>query len=161
MMILGIDPGLDGALAWFDILRGTLTIIDMPTVDIERNGKKKRDIAVPILAHMIEANLPDVIVLEQVATLQKAGAVQAFAFGRSLGNIEGCVGALQVRLERVTPQKWTKAMGVAGDKDVHRKRAMDLFPASAEVFARKKDDGRADAALIAYWYAQNVRKVAA
>ena len=53
----------------------------------------------------------------------------------------------------VTASKWTKFHRVGADKDVHRRRACELWPASADYFSRKKDDGRADAALIAAWCA--------
>jgi hypothetical protein len=43
-------------------------------------------------------------------------------------------------------------VGRAAGKDASRMRAMELFPSKAELFKRAKDDGRADAALIAYWY---------
>jgi crossover junction endodeoxyribonuclease RuvC len=52
----------------------------------------------------------------------------------------------------VTPQAWQKAAGVRGGKDGARQRACELFPNYAGLFARKKDDGRADAACMA-WYA--------
>jgi hypothetical protein len=52
----------------------------------------------------------------------------------------------------VTPAAWTKSVGRAAGKDASRMRAMELFPSKAELFKRAKDDGRADAALIAYWY---------
>lgn len=37
------------------------------------------------------------------------------------------------------------------DKNASRGRAQQLFPRQAELFSRKKDIGRADAALIAYY----------
>jgi hypothetical protein len=52
----------------------------------------------------------------------------------------------------VTPATWTKAVGRVAGKDASRMRAMELFPSKADLFKRAKDDGRADAALIAYWY---------
>jgi crossover junction endodeoxyribonuclease RuvC len=75
-----------------------------------------------------------------------------FNFGRSAGIIEGVVAALQRPYTYVTPAVWTKAVGRAAGKDASRMRAMELLPAKADLFKRAKDDGRADAALIAYWY---------
>ena len=51
----------------------------------------------------------------------------------------------------ITPQRWQKAMEVRGGKDGSRERAMQLFPMQSDLFKRKKDDGRADAALIALY----------
>jgi len=40
-MILGIDPGASGALAFFNLEAGTLEIVDMPTVQVKRGAKLK------------------------------------------------------------------------------------------------------------------------
>jgi crossover junction endodeoxyribonuclease RuvC len=64
---------------------------------------------------------------------------------------EGVLAALQVPVTYVTPQTWQKAVGARDGKDATRLRAAELFPAYAQMFARKKDDGRADAACMAYW----------
>jgi len=40
--VIGIDPGLSGAVA---VLYGdTLRVVDMPTMTVERNGKAKRQV---------------------------------------------------------------------------------------------------------------------
>jgi crossover junction endodeoxyribonuclease RuvC len=46
---------------------------------------------------------------------------------------------------------WKRALGVKGDKDVSRQRASALLPRHSGLWLRKKDDGRAEAALIAYY----------
>jgi hypothetical protein len=43
-------------------------------------------------------------------------------------------------------------MGVSRDKGQHRAAAQNLFPQQAAAFARVKDDGRADAALLVAWW---------
>jgi crossover junction endodeoxyribonuclease RuvC len=68
--------------------------------------------------------------------------------------IEGVLAALEIPTNYVTPQSWQKAVGARGGKDASRARAAELFPAYAANFTRKKDDGRADAALIAWYGAQ-------
>lgn len=65
--------------------------------------------------------------------------------------VEGVVSALRLPMQYVTPQRWQKDLNVRGGKDGNRQRAAELFPAYAHLFERKKDDGRADAALMAYW----------
>jgi crossover junction endodeoxyribonuclease RuvC len=72
-----------------------------------------------------------------------------FAFGRAAGVVEGALAGLGVPYTDVPPATWIKAMGVRGGKDGARNRAMELWPKQAELFKRVKDDGRADAALIA------------
>jgi crossover junction endodeoxyribonuclease RuvC len=79
------------------------------------------------------------------------GVTSVFSFGRSLGAIEGVIAARSIKSTLVTPQTWQKAMGVSGGKDGARARAMEVFPWNVDLFKRVKDDGRADAALIAAW----------
>jgi crossover junction endodeoxyribonuclease RuvC len=78
-----------------------------------------------------------------------------FGFGRSLGVVEGVLAALNVPVTYVAPATWTKALGKAAGKDASRQRAIELFPAMSEHFKRVKDDGRAEAALIAMWGIRN------
>ena len=79
------------------------------------------------------------------------GAVGAFAFGRSRGVVEGVLAAAGARSQFLTPAFWKRAVGFppGRDKDASRAAAIQRWPARAELFARKKDDGRAEAALIA------------
>ena len=79
------------------------------------------------------------------------GVSSVFSFGRSVGVIEGVLAMRGVPTTLVIPQRWQKACDVRGGKDGSRERAMQLFPDYSELFKLKKHDGRADAALIAYY----------
>ena len=148
--IIGIDVGLSGAIA---MMQGeTLTgIFDMPTVTLTRNGAAKRQISIPELVEIIKTFQPDEAYCERVFAMSGQGVTSVFSFGRSLGAIEGILGARLIKTTLVTPQIWQKAMGVSGGKDGARARAMELFPWNVDYFKLKKHDGRADAALIAAW----------
>ena len=61
------------------------------------------------------------------------------------------VAANFIPLTMVAPLKWKRALGVPADKDGARARASQLLPAHAGLWCRVKDDGRAEAALIAYY----------
>jgi crossover junction endodeoxyribonuclease RuvC len=152
-VILAIDPGASGALAFFCPTAGTLEIIDMPTVEVLRGGKKKNEISPQMLAPLINARKPGVAVIEKVGARPGEAPSFAYQFGRGVGMVEGIVAALHIPIEYVTPQAWQKAVGSRDGKDGARQRAAELFPAYAHLFARKKDDGRADAALMAWWRA--------
>jgi crossover junction endodeoxyribonuclease RuvC len=152
-MILAIDPGASGALAFFSVATGTLDVVDMPVMEIVRNGKTKREISPRLLANEIRQRMPSVAVLERVGAMPGQGVSSMFAFGRGLGQTEGVIAALGLPITYVTPRAWQKAVGARGGKDGNRMRACELFPAYASLFARKKDDGRADAALMAFWRA--------
>jgi crossover junction endodeoxyribonuclease RuvC len=150
-MIVGIDPGASGALAFFDMEKGTLEIVDMPVIEIERGGKLKREISPHFAAAAIRDFKPRVAWLEKVGAMPGQGVSSMFQFGRGVGLVEGVLAALDVPVNYVTPQAWQKAVGLRGGKDGSRLRAVELFPRYASLFARKKDDGRSDASLIA-WY---------
>jgi crossover junction endodeoxyribonuclease RuvC len=153
--VIGIDPGISGAIAIFE--DGKLdTIHDMPTLKIASGKTMKSHISAIGLVRILETSAlvhgSAHIVIEKVGAMPGQGVTSMFNFGRSAGIIEGVVAALQRPYTYVTPQTWTKAVGRAAGKDASRMRAMELFPTRAELFKRAKDDGRADAALIAYWY---------
>jgi crossover junction endodeoxyribonuclease RuvC len=153
-VILGIDPGLSGALAMAS--GDELHVHDMPVVEV----RGKRVIDAPRLAEMLRTGfpyMPNMVVLEHVQGVQGSGATSAFAFGRGFGLVEGCVTAIGLPLTLVRPQTWTKALGVSRDKGQHRLAAGSLWPRHTGLFARVKDDGRADAALLAHWYARHAR----
>lgn len=151
MTILGIDPGVSGALAL--VSSGEIHVVDMPVVEV----RGKRHIDAARLAKLISTGFPYIanhVVLEHVQGVQGSGATSAFSFGRGFGIVEGVVTALGLPLTLIRPQTWTKELRVSRDKGEHRLVASRLWPAQAELFARVKDDGRADAALLAHWYAR-------
>jgi crossover junction endodeoxyribonuclease RuvC len=150
---VGIDPGLNGAIAYFDTTEGHLSIVDMPTFEVKRNNKMKREVSPIGVAHAMGlARKVDGVILERVGAMPGQGVTSVFSFGRSFGILEGVLASERIPFTIVTPQEWQKAAGVRGGKDGSRMRAGELFPNYANLFARKKDDGRADAALMA-WYA--------
>ncbi len=146
--IIGIDPGAGGAIAVLH--NGHLHLIDMPTVEI----RGRRHVAAPVIAeqlHWVPYRCA-IAVLEQVQGVQGAGATSAFSFGRSAGLVEGVLAGLGITTHLVRPQVWTRDMGVSRDKGAHRAAAQQLWPPQAAAFARVKDDGRADAALLVAWW---------
>jgi hypothetical protein len=161
-LFLGIDPGKTGALALYDTSEGSLVVVDVPLHEIAPlPGKKTKRTRVDHygLARQIDfwcqegAPVPTVI-LEQVGVRPTEGAAGAFDFGRTYGILLGVCAAHFLRIELVTPTGWKRKLNVHGDKDVSRARASTLFPKHTHLWARKKDDGRAEAALLALYGAQ-------
>lgn len=150
-VIIGIDPGLKGAIC---VHRGpdNIEVFDMPTVSLFVNNKFRNTVD-PYLFRdiIINAGPCDLVVLEKPSTRPGESPIGALSYGIGFGQMQGVLVALERRFTTVTPQEWTKATCVGADKDVHRQKAQWLFPAQADLFKRKKDDGRADAALIAHW----------
>ena len=148
---IGIDPGLSGAIAI--ISTESLKIFDMPTMTVERNGKAKRQVSASELAEMLYlySGRDCHVYCERVGAMAGQGVTSVFSFGRSFGMIEGILAAFKMPVTFVPPATWVKAVGRGQGKDASRARAMELFPSDQDQFKRVKDDGRADAALIAHW----------
>lgn len=153
MRILGIDVGLNGALALMEDGR-LLEVHDMPTLSLERNSKTKRVVNAQALHTIIRGAKADAAYLERLNAMPGQGVTSMFSMGQSLGVVLGVLAACEVPTTTIPPRTWQKALDVPQGKDGSRYRAAQLFPESAEMFKRVKDDGRSDAALIAAYGAR-------
>jgi crossover junction endodeoxyribonuclease RuvC len=153
-VVMGVDPGVSGAVAFFfPMVPSRIAVDDVPVAGGEINVNE--------LARIIRIHRPTLAVIERVSAMPGQGVVSMFNFGRSYGDVRGVIGAMDIPLHFVTPQKWKKHFGLSSDKDECRLRAIRLFPAVAESFKLKKHDGRAEAALIALYGAEVLMRVAA
>ena len=148
--ILGIDPGLDGAIACYDDDIHALVVHDMPTLTL-RTGKqlKARHLDEARLVDLIRATAPDRAICERVHAMPGQGVSSMFKFGVCFGTIRGILASLAVPVTYCAPQEWQRVMRVPKGKDGARQRAQELFPRYSSLFARVRDHGRADAALLA------------
>jgi crossover junction endodeoxyribonuclease RuvC len=147
--ILGFDPGLSGAVAILDQHGHLVDVIDMPTVEVKVGTSTKRQVAPAALSAELYMFRDAFAYVEKVNAMPGQGVSSMFSLGRSMGVIEGVLAGLSVPYTMIRPAEWTKAMRLAEGKDGSRQRAMELFPNRADLFKRAKDDGRADAVLIA------------
>jgi crossover junction endodeoxyribonuclease RuvC len=142
--LIGIDPGLTGAIAAFR--DGALTSIhDFPIV--RERGKGRVDAAA--LGHLLRDLDPALAIVERVAARPGQGVTSMFNFGMGYGVILGALGALEIQTTLVTPVEWKRALRVS--KDDGRAIASRLLPGGAHFWTRVRDDGRAEAALIGLW----------
>ena len=76
--VLGIDPGLNGALALFN--GEHVEIIDMPCVERSVNGKSKRQVDLYQLGNWLDLNRNRIrrAVIEQVTSSPQMGVASAF-----------------------------------------------------------------------------------
>lgn len=147
MIILGVDPGLSGALA---LLTPTgLTVFDVPTLKARTRG---REVNWAEVARWIDAaGHIDYALIESVHAMPGQGVSSMFKFGYVAGGLRGIVAAHFIPVTMVTPQSWKRAMAVPKEKEGARARASELFPSHCDLFVRVKDHGRAESALIALW----------
>jgi len=150
-VIVGIDPGMSGAVVVVSGQR-LVEVYDMPVDEVNGRNCLSPARLSAMLSQVRDELTIDMVIVEHVQGVQQSGATSAFAFGRGFGTIEGVVAALSLPMTLVRPQRWTKALGVGRDKGAHRAAASRLWPLDAKLFARVKDDGRADAALLCEWY---------
>jgi crossover junction endodeoxyribonuclease RuvC len=75
-----------------------------------------------------------------------------FNFGYSAGILAGVCAGLRVPVSLHRPSVWKRAAGVPADKGGARQMAQRFWPGCRD-FDRVKDDGRAEAALLARWVA--------
>lgn len=149
-MIIGVDPGLHGAVAIYRSDKD-FGVFDMPTFELVRNGKKKHELDPHTLARLLTPYRLATAWLEQVNSMPGQGVSSVFSFGKSYGIVIGVLATLGIPYNFVTPQVWKKAMQVPAAKDAARARASQLLPLHANKWNRVKDDGRAESALIALY----------
>ena len=155
MIIFGIDPGFSGAVAELHVFSRTLYVHDMPTVPSQKGKVELNCHGVLDLLDAGEA--PAIVWMEKVGARPGQGVSSMFRFGQQLGALEMAVAAKGQQLRWITPSKWKAHFGLSADKGAARKVAMERFPAVASLFARAKDDGRAEAALIALYGAEHLQ----
>jgi crossover junction endodeoxyribonuclease RuvC len=150
---IGVDPGKSGAVALLDGAGELIDVYDMPVVGGLVSAKLLAD------AEDWANEMHGTVVIEDVHSMPKQGVASSFDFGRSKGVVEGVFAGAGRPLRYVSPAKWKKALGLTADKGTARRRAIELWPNHAAKFSRAKDDGRAEAALIAWWHLVDTRSL--
>jgi crossover junction endodeoxyribonuclease RuvC len=148
VIILGIDIGLTGALAIVDEHR-VVFVDDIPIFVIKHGKTTKKELDLGGLRGVMAAHSYDHVFIEEVGTRPGEGRVSAHTFGKTAGRIEGLVVGLGRPYSMVRPQVWQRTVRCGPSPDEARKRAGQLYPDAVPHLVRKKDDGRADAILIA------------
>ena len=163
MLIIGIDPGISGAICFFEDGQ-VKEIIDMPVM---AEGKKnKRQVNGPQTYNEISKiinKLPKkdiIVVIEQVSAMPGQGVTSMFNFGQSFGVLKGICSAMQLSMHFVRPAKWKKYFGlIKTEKDASRTKVIEIFPYISSQLSRKKDSNKADAILIASFFYNTYKKI--
>ena len=162
MLIIGIDPGISGAICFFEDGK-VKEILEMPTM---ADGKKnKRQINGPqiyneILSRINKIKKEDIfVVIEQVSAMPGQGVTSMFNFGQSFGVLKGICSAMQLSMYFIRPMKWKKYFGlIKTEKDASRTKVIEIFPYISSQLSRKKDSNKADAILIASFFYNTFKK---
>jgi crossover junction endodeoxyribonuclease RuvC len=150
MRVLGIDPGIHGALAIVEITNGAapqlVAVCDVPTL----GAKARERVNALMLRDWLMAQRPDHALIERAGAMPKQGIASTFKFARAVGSLETIVTCLDISLSIIEPSVWKKFHRLIGaDKENSRQRVLQLFPGEHALFSRKMDHQRAEAVLIA------------
>ena len=162
MLIIGIDPGISGAICFFEDGQ-VKEIIEMPVM---ADGKKnKRQINGPQTYNEISTRINKfprkdiIVVIEQVSAMPGQGVTSMFNFGQSFGVLKGICSAMQLSMFFIRPAKWKKYFGlIKTEKDASRTKVIEIFPYISSELSRKKDSNKADAVLIASFFYNTYKK---
>ena len=151
-LVVGVDIGLSGAIVVVDVEGRLIAVHDMPCLD-GAGPAGRRAICAPLVADLIFKAHAVRAFVERVGARPGEGPAGAFAFGQSAGIVAGVLASAGIPATLLTPAQWKRLIGIApgkeGAKDAARAEAIRRWPDKAALFARKRDDGRAEAALIA------------
>ena len=156
MKIIGIDPGLSGAIAIMENNK-VIDLFDMPVMS---EGKKnKRQLNSAQLAKLLKDNISQneevSVVVEQVNAMPGQGVTSMFNFGQTFGAIKGICAALGLPIFFVRPSKWKKYFElINSSKDSSRTKAIEMYPSLSDDLDKKKDVNKSDAILIASFYSE-------
>ena len=156
MKIIGIDPGLSGAIAVLENNK-VLSIFDMPVMSEGKKNKRQLNSAqlVKLLKDNILNNEEISVVVEQVNAMPGQGVTSMFNFGQTFGAIKGVCAALNLPIFFVRPSKWKKHFElINSSKDASRTKVIEMYPYIAEKLSKKKDVNKSDAILIARYYSE-------
>ena len=156
MLIIGIDPGISGAICFF-VDGKVIEVINMPTMTEGKKNKKQvngAQVYNEISKQVKKSESKGIrVIIEQVSAMPGQGVTSMFNFGQSFGILKGICSAMQLPMYFVRPAKWKKYFNlINSEKDASRTRAIEIFPYFSSQLSKKKDANKADAILIANFY---------
>ena len=160
MKIVGIDPGLSGAIAIIEDNK-VVGIFDMPVMAEGKKNKRQLNSAqlVNIIKDNTNMNEEIVVIVEQVNAMPGQGVTSMFNFGQTFGAIKGVCAALKLPIFFVRPSKWKKHFElINSSKDSSRTKVIEMYPSLSNQLAKKKDVNKSDDILIARFYSETRAK---
>ena len=156
MKIIGIDPGLSGAIAILENNK-VIEVLEMPTMAEGKKNKKQLNSAqlVSQLKSYVIYKDEIAVVVEQVNAMPGQGVTSMFNFGQTFGAIKGVCAALELPIFFVRPLKWKKYFDlVNSSKDASRTKVIEMYPSLSKILSKKKDVNKSDAILIARYFSE-------
>ncbi len=140
MRVIGIDPGLSGAIAVLDGKK-VLGLFDMPVMSEGKKNKRQLNSAqlVNIIKEFMNNKEDIAVIVEQVNAMPGQGVTSMFNFGQTFGAIKGVCAALKLPIFFVRPSKWKKYFElINSSKDASRTKAIEMYPSLSGQLSKKK-----------------------
>lgn len=155
MPIIAVDPGISGAICFNDWKTGQFEVVRMP-VNTRQVARTKTRTAIDegeVLSTLqaFAAMGATHLFIEQVGGMPGQSAPAAFVFGQGYGLVRGCALACGLAIEAIPPVVWKTALKVPKDKKAARGRASEMLPMHRHLWSMARDDGLAEASLIALY----------
>ena len=161
-VIIGIDPGVSGAVGVLTNSGHFVGVLDIPTVLANKSSNRRMVSPIAfanLLREICEGRFDVPVITENVNSMPGQGVASMFAMGKSYGIILGVLATLGISVHLVSPQKWKKFYALGKDKEQSRELAQRMWP-DAPLDA-KKDHNRAESLLLAKYYADVMPKAPA
>lgn len=154
MIILSIDPGLSGAIAF--ISQHGAKVFDLPTVELPGEGSVRRRVHGPSLAAIIRENCPAtepvLAVMEDLSAGGRDSSKQTVGSQyRTRGTIECVLEMLRLTVVPVNARTWKRHFGLDAEKGKALELARKLFPELEHELRLAKHHNRAESLLVGMW----------
>lgn len=159
MITVGIDVGLTGAVAALDQHGDIVYLADLPIAKHRSLKWVDGEKLYAMLMHIktLCGVLGGEAYIEHIHAMPEMGSVAANSKGLTLGSVLSIVQLAKLPYTLVVPSVWKRALGLLSPGATDREKKQLSLDAANNIFsgtgslARKKDNGRAEALLIAYY----------
>ena len=143
MFVIGIDPGITGAICFLNN-GDVIDVIDMPNMT---DGKKnKKQVNASQIFNEINERIKNIknsekvyVVIEQVSAMPGQGVTSMFNFGQSFGVLKGICASMKLPMYLVRPTKWKKYFNlIKTEKEASRTKVIEIFPEISSMLSKKK-----------------------
>lgn len=166
MIVIGIDPGLTGAIAFLDHDGSLMSVDEMPVMAIAEAGPKttiKTEVDALALGRLIRSRVPRdiaaIAIMEHTSSVGQKGQEQAkLSLAAGKATCMAVLRIMQIDARRVTPVMWKRFYGIkqpipGSNAPDQKKQALALARGfyGMGYLKLEKHHNRADALLIARW----------
>ena len=158
MIILGIDPGLTGALALLGHRAEYLQVADIPVMQ-RMHSPRKGGVRNQVNCHAVKELLRgwlepydrnEIHAVIELPIAFPGQQIQTVASSfLTAGHLEGVIQSMGLAHTLVSPAEWKKALNLTKSKEQARAAALRRWPDAASLLKRVMDYNRAEALLIA------------